>query len=73
MAWPDAATLQSLQDVVQLGYYRGIMDLLDQIDSGQPGCAEFVAQVRPLARQFQFEAIGRLLAPALGASTISPP
>jgi signal transduction histidine kinase/DNA-binding NarL/FixJ family response regulator len=73
MAWPDAAALQALQDVVQLGYYRGIMDQLAQIESGQAGCAEFVAQVRPLARQFQFEAIARLLAPTLGASTITPP
>ncbi|RYY77432.1 MAG: response regulator, partial [Comamonadaceae bacterium] len=59
---PDAAALEALQQVVQLGYYRGILNKLDEIDAAQPECAPFTAGLRELARQFQFEAIARRLA-----------
>jgi hypothetical protein len=49
---------------VQLGYYRGILNQLDAIDRNQPECGSFTAAIRELARQFQFEAIGRELARA---------
>ena len=52
---------------MQLGYYRGILQQLDAIDAAQPECAGFTAAMRDLARQFQFEAIGRAL--ARGAAT----
>jgi signal transduction histidine kinase/DNA-binding NarL/FixJ family response regulator len=61
-AWPRAALLQPLQEAVQLGYYRGILNQLDAIDAAQPECAAFTNAMRELARQFQFEAIGRELA-----------
>lgn len=41
-----------------LGYYRGIMNKLDEIELGQPEVAAFVVEMRGLARQFQFEAMG---------------
>jgi hypothetical protein len=63
----------ALQEVVQLGYYRGIMNQLAQIETAHPECGDLVEQLRALARQFQFEAIGRLLAPALDQSTSTPP
>jgi len=47
--------------VVSLGYYRGIINQLDAIESAQPACAAFVASLRGLAKQFQFEAMGQLL------------
>jgi hypothetical protein len=52
---------------VQLGYYRGIVAKLVEIESAQPACAAFAAAMRELARQFQFEAMSRALAksPAL--------
>ncbi|MGE0499132.1 MAG: ATP-binding protein [Ramlibacter sp.] len=71
--WPPRAQVAALQEVVQLGYYRGIMNLLDGIEQAQPECAPVVAQLRALARQFQFEAMGRLLAPVLQEPTATPP
>jgi hypothetical protein len=47
--------------VVSLGYYRGIMNLLDDIEAGQPQSAAFVADMRALAKQFQFETMGQKL------------
>jgi CheY-like chemotaxis protein len=65
--WPAARALQSLQEVVQLGYYRGIQNQLDEIEAAQPECASFAAAMRELARQFQFEAMSRRIAQAGGA------
>jgi signal transduction histidine kinase/DNA-binding NarL/FixJ family response regulator len=59
--WPSAASVEALQQLVQLGYYRGIMNQLDAIQSAEPGCAGFADAMRELARQFQFDAIGRHL------------
>jgi hypothetical protein len=47
---------------VQLGYYRGILNQLDEIETAQPECTSFAAAMRELARQFQFEAMSRQLA-----------
>ncbi|MGZ5194081.1 MAG: hybrid sensor histidine kinase/response regulator, partial [Ramlibacter sp.] len=65
--WPHPAHLNALQEMVQLGYYRGIMARLAEIEAAQPACAAFAAAMRELARQFQFEAMSRELAksPAL--------
>jgi CheY-like chemotaxis protein len=65
--WPHPVHLHALQEMVQLGYYRGIMAKLAEIESLQPACAAFAAAMRELARQFQFEAMSRELAkcPAL--------
>jgi signal transduction histidine kinase/purine-cytosine permease-like protein len=60
--WPGAELLAPLQNAVQLGYYRGILQQLDAIDAAQPDCAAFTQAMRELARQFQFEAIARELA-----------
>ncbi len=62
--WPTAVALNALQAVIQLGYYRGIMNHLDEIESAQPECAGFTAAMRDMARQFQFEAMSRRLAQA---------
>lgn len=60
--WPRPDLLAPLQQAVQLGYYRGILNQLDAIAAAQPECAAFTEAMRGLARQFQFEAIGRELA-----------
>jgi CheY-like chemotaxis protein len=60
--WPRPELLAPLQQAVQLGYYRGILNQLEAIDGAQPECAGFTAKLRELARQFQFEAIARTLA-----------
>ena len=60
---PSPSQLDALREVVSLGYYRGIMNQLDEIEAAQPDCALWVADLRGLARQFQFEAIGQKLNP----------
>ncbi|AVT21249.1 hybrid sensor histidine kinase/response regulator [Paracidovorax avenae] len=61
-ALPDAARLATLAEAVELGYYRGVMAQLAEIEAAQPECADWVAGARALARQFQFEALARLMA-----------
>lgn len=65
---PGADRLRALEEAVQLGYLRGIMTKLDDIDAAQPECAAWTAQQRALARQFRFEDMGRALTEALEAS-----
>lgn len=65
---PGAQRLRALEEAVQLGYLRGIMTKLDDIDAAQPECAAWTAQQRALARQFRFEDMGRALTEALEAS-----
>jgi signal transduction histidine kinase/CheY-like chemotaxis protein/purine-cytosine permease-like protein len=64
---PAPLLLRNLRQAVQLGYYRGIMNILDDIGSAQPECEDFVAAMREMARQFQFEAMDRELALAIPA------
>jgi signal transduction histidine kinase/FixJ family two-component response regulator len=59
--YPERAYLDALREVVSLGYYRGIMNQLDEIDARQPQSAAFTTEMRGLARQFQFEAMGQQL------------
>ena len=58
---PEKQSLDALHEVVNLGYYRGILNTLDEIESGQPASAAFVAEMRALARQFQFEVMSQHL------------
>jgi CheY-like chemotaxis protein len=60
---PSPAALEALREVVALGYYRGIMNQLDALDATEPHCRDFVAELRPLAQQFQFEALSQKLSP----------
>ncbi|WP_371319729.1 ATP-binding protein [Variovorax sp. dw_308] len=59
---PSDARLKALEEAVGLGYFRGIMNQLDDIDAAQPECASWTEAQRALARQFQFEAMGRVIA-----------
>jgi signal transduction histidine kinase len=61
MTYPDAAALAALAQAVALGYYRGILNTLDEIERTQPGHMVFVRTLRERARQFQFEAIHQIL------------
>lgn len=62
LVYPDRAQLDTLQEVVTLGFYRGILNQLDAMEAAQPECAGFVARMRDLARQFQFETMSQQLA-----------
>jgi hypothetical protein len=59
--YPPAAQLAALREVVNLGYFRGIMNTLDEIEKSQQQSAGFAAEMRGLARQFQFETMSRQL------------
>jgi signal transduction histidine kinase len=59
---PDAAQMAALLEVVQLGFYRGILNKLADIEKQQPATAAFVEDMRLLARQFRFEAMASQLA-----------
>ncbi|CAN5370393.1 ATP-binding protein [soil metagenome] len=58
---PDALQLASLLEVVNLGFYRGILNKLAEIEKQQPATAAFVEEMRLLARQFRFEAMASQL------------
>ena len=60
--YPAAAQLDALREVVDLGYLRGIMNTLEEIEKSQPLSAGFAAEMRALARQFQFETMSQQLA-----------
>ena len=63
--FPERRALDALQEVVDLGYYRGILNQLDEIEAAQPQSAAFVVDMRALARQFQFELMSRQLGQAV--------
>ncbi|ASM75946.1 ATPase [Vitreoscilla filiformis] len=62
---PDAVALETLRRVVAMGYPRGILRQLDQIQAERPDTEPFIQRLRPLARAFQFEALDGLLRDAL--------
>ncbi|WP_296495420.1 ATP-binding protein [Rhodoferax sp.] len=62
LVYPSRTQLEALQEVVTLGFYRGILNQLEVLETAQPECAAFVARMRELARQFQFETMSQLLA-----------
>ena len=61
LTYPDAAALLALSQAVSLGYYRGILNTLDDIERSQPAHSAFVGTMRQLAKQFQFDAMGQIL------------
>ncbi len=61
LTYPDAAALVALAQAVSLGYYRGILNTLDDIERSQPAHSAFVGTMRQLAKQFQFDAMGQIL------------
>ncbi len=60
-SYPDAAALAALAQAVALGYYRGILNTLDEIERSQPAHQAFVHTMRQMAREFQFDAMGQIL------------
>jgi len=54
---PPRADLLALQELVHLGFYRGITNKLSAIVAAQPACAGFAQAMGAMARQFEFEAM----------------
>jgi signal transduction histidine kinase/DNA-binding response OmpR family regulator len=59
------AELLALQTLVQLGYYRGILNKLDALAAAHPQCAAFTDAQASLARQYRFETMLSQLQKAL--------
>ena len=64
-ALPGAEHLRALDELVSLGYYRGIVRKLDEIESRDAAHAGFVGHLRGLAQQFQLDAMTRIIRQAL--------
>ncbi|HEX6707815.1 MAG TPA: ATP-binding protein [Albitalea sp.] len=67
---PGDDRLRALADMVDLGYFRGIVKLLDAIEAESPACAAFVAHLRELARDFQLDAMSGVLRKARDARIV---
>lgn len=59
---PSPEQIRLLEEAVSLGYLRGIMNQLDEIERLQPECAPWADKQRTMARQFQLDALSRSLA-----------
>ncbi|MDO9313085.1 MAG: ATP-binding protein [Burkholderiaceae bacterium] len=57
MVLPSPERLRGLQEMIDLGYFRGIVKQLDEIAANDPGTAPFVHHMRQLAQQFQLDAM----------------
>ena len=58
---PGAEYLAALDELISLGYLRGILNKLAEIERLDTKHSEFVRVLRDLARQFQFDAMKELL------------
>lgn len=52
---PSRQDLQALHEVARLGYPRGVQRLLDRIEHERPECIPWLAPLRTLAQNFQFD------------------
>ncbi|MBS0342592.1 MAG: response regulator, partial [Proteobacteria bacterium] len=59
---PSHERIRLLEEAVSLGYLRGIMNQLDEIERLQPECGPWADRQRAMARQFQLDALARSLA-----------
>jgi signal transduction histidine kinase/CheY-like chemotaxis protein/purine-cytosine permease-like protein len=64
---PSREALQRLQQQLSQGHVKGIHQQLDQIAGEDQSCTDFVTQLRAMARQFELQAMSRLVARALQA------
>jgi signal transduction histidine kinase/purine-cytosine permease-like protein/ActR/RegA family two-component response regulator len=65
MALPPVEPLQTLREVVRLGYPRGVERALDALERECPQCQPFVQRLRDLAQRFQFDPMKVLIDDAL--------
>lgn len=61
LVYPPASLLGPLAHQVELGYVKGILARLAEIEAADPAYARFVAEVRDLTRNFRLDAIPPLL------------
>jgi signal transduction histidine kinase/purine-cytosine permease-like protein/FixJ family two-component response regulator len=76
---PPADALRALDELVRLGYLRGIQKKLDALATEHPASAAYIDRLRGLARGFQLDTLAHLLqsalaeAPALAPTTHPAP
>ena len=58
---PADSELNALDELINLGYLRGILNKLAEIERSDASHGEFVRVLRDLARQFQFDAMKEIL------------
>jgi signal transduction histidine kinase/purine-cytosine permease-like protein/ActR/RegA family two-component response regulator len=58
---PDPVRLAALNDLIELGYMRGILSKLEEIERLSDVHAEFVLVMRTLAGRFQFDAMKEVI------------
>jgi len=58
---PDETDMAALDELITLGYLRGILNKLAEIERQDASHGEFVRVLRDLARQFQFDAMKEIL------------
>jgi CheY-like chemotaxis protein len=73
VAQPPAVQLRALAEVVQLGYYRGIVNQLARIEAADAALAPFAERMRALAREFRFDAMTAAIEQALDAPVAGAP
>jgi len=54
---PPAAQRDRLRELAGLGYYRGFVSLLDEVQAQQPASQPWCDQLRALARAYRFDAV----------------
>jgi signal transduction histidine kinase/CheY-like chemotaxis protein/purine-cytosine permease-like protein len=62
---PSRASLERLQTQLQQGHVKGIREQLERMAGEEAEGADFVSELRALAREFQLHAMSRLVARAL--------
>lgn len=68
LALPAAPQLRALQELVDIGYVRGIVKRLDRIEAESPESAAFVERLRTMARGFRLDEMNGVLRRALHES-----
>jgi signal transduction histidine kinase/purine-cytosine permease-like protein/DNA-binding NarL/FixJ family response regulator len=54
---PPQQARMELEELLRLGYFRGILNALQSMEKQYPECAGFVQSMTTMARQYQFEAM----------------
>jgi signal transduction histidine kinase/CheY-like chemotaxis protein len=65
--YPASPELRALLDLTSMGYVRGILNKLDDIEAADPAHAIFAQHMRELTQQFQLESLNEHLKKALHA------
>ena len=69
---PPVDALRALDELVRLGYLRGIQKKLDALQQQHPASAAWLDRLRTLARAFQLDTMGHLILAALPATDPAP-